>query len=499
MQAVDNVKINKAFSEAIAAGKSLAKGFTASSNPVAGAQSYNLETPAQMLYPVLTPYRNSIPRTEAGFGSQANWDAFVGIRNSITSAGGVEEGKRGGQNQHDLRRYMAAYVTLGAENFVTDEAFKRAKNWGDLLAITARQTTENAMIDQEFAILGGNSSLALGTAPAPTVGKNASGGTLAGGSYSVICVALTPAGLWAVGGTNNGATGQRFVAATAVVPGSVDRTNADGTTTTYNGGSGAPSAATAITGVAANGTLTASIGAAVRGAAGYAWFVGTAGAEKLNTISRTTSVTITADSAVGAQLASTLTGDHSQNSLVHDGLLTIAANPSYGGGWVDCGATSLTPLGGRIAQIDTALAEKWDLYRIQPTRIVVSGADFQLISAKVLGQTNPNVMFTVDPSSSVALTAGRNVGKYMSPITGDMLDIIVHPNMPAGTMLLEATRAPSYAQGITSLVEIECLEDMRMYEWPKTARRQDYGVYSQCVLKHYFPPALTVLTNFSAA
>lgn len=497
---IDNVKINKAFAEAIAAGKSVAKGFTASSNPVAGAQSYNLETPAQMLYPVLTPYRNSIPRTEAGFGSQANWDAFVGIRNSITSAGGVEEGKRGGQNSHDLRRYMAAYVTLGAENYVTDEAYKRAKNWGDLLALTARQTTENAMIDQEFAILGGNSSLALGTTPTPALVKNATGGTLAGGGYSVICVALTPAGLWAVAGTNNGATGQRFASATSIVPGAVSRTNADGTTTTYNGGSAAQSAAAAVTAVAANGSITASIPAAIRGAAGYAWFVGAAGSEKLNTISRTTTVVITADSVGGAQLASALgAGDHSQNSLVHDGLLTIASNATYGGGWVDVGGASLTPLGGRIQQIDTALANQWDLYRIQPTRIVVSGSDFQLIGSKIIGQTNPNVTFMVDPTSPAAVTAGRNVGKYLSPITGDMLDIIVHPNMPAGTMLLEATRAPSYAQGMSNLVEVECLEDMRMYEWPRTARRQDYGVYSQCVLKHYFPPALTLITNFSAA
>jgi len=498
MSPLTNDQINKAFAEAIAAGKSIAKGFTASSNPIAGAQSYNLETPAQMMYPVLAPYRNSIPRKEAGFGSQANWDAFVGIRQDLNSAGGVEEGKRGGANSHDLKRYMAAYVTLGAENFVTDEAFKRAKNWGDLLALTARQTTENAMIDQEFAILGGNASLALGTCPTPTAVKG-TGGALAGGSYSVIAVALTPQGLWSVAGANNGATGQRFVGATSRVPGLVSRTNNDGTVTNFNGGSSAPSAAVAVTGVAANGTITVTIPNAVRGAAGYAIFVGAAGAEKLNTISRTTVAKITSESDAAAQLASTLTADRSQNSLIHDGLLTIAANESYGSQWVDCAGAALTPLGGRIAQIDAILASQWDLYRIQPTRIVVSGLDNQVIGAKILGQSNPNVTYMIDPTSPAAVTAGRNVGKYMSPITGDLLDIIVHPNMPAGTILLEATRAPSYAQGISNLVEIECLEDMRMYEWPKTTRRQDYGVYSQCVLKHYFPPALALITNFSAA
>ena len=101
---------------------------------------------------------------------------------------------------------------------------------------------------------------------------------------------------------------------------------------------------------------------AIQGAAGYAWFWGTAGSELLGAITTINSVSIAAN-ATGTQAASSLgTNDNSTNSLAFDGLLTqtlksgqnayVAAQATGTAG----AGTPLTADGeGGIVEIDTAL------------------------------------------------------------------------------------------------------------------------------------------------
>lgn len=479
----------------------LAKNFTQPSTATTGLQAYDLEAPSKKLYPVLTPLRNKLPRVGGGYAIQANWKAITGI-NSTAVRAGVAEGKRGGQVSHTLSEYLAAYRGIGLEKSVTFEADYAARGFEDVKATAVLQTLQATMIAEELIILGGNTSNALGTTPTPSLSASGSGATLPNGTYSVICVALGVQAYWDLAGLNNGATGQSLVLASATVPAQVTRTNADGSTDTFGGGSAQKSAA-ASQAVTLGQTLFASV-AAVRGAVAYAWFCGTAGSERLEKVTTINSVTFTAPLAGTGQLASALPAqDSSTSSLEFDGLFTLAvksgSNAYYNPlatGTAGTG-TTLTGAGGRVVEIDAALESFYVNYRLQPTEMYVSYQEFRKISAVVLGQTNPAVTFFVDVNARQELVAGRNVGKYMSPITGELIDIVVHPNMVPGTILFYTSNVPAYVDGITQMARIRTRQEYYQIEWPLRTRKYEYGVYCDEVLQHYFPPSMGVLTNIA--
>jgi hypothetical protein len=479
----------------------LTKNFTQPGSATAGIQGYDLEAPSKKLYPLLTPLRNRIPRVGGGFAVQANWKAITGINTTRVRAG-ISEGNRGAQVSHTSAEYFAAYRGLGLEKSVTFEADYAAKGFEDVKALAVQQTLESVMLEEEMILLGGNTSLAMGTTPTPTLAASTTGGTLATQTLSVIVVALGLQSYWDVAGINNGQSGQSFDATTALVRAQITRTNADGSTDTVNAGTAQKSAAATVSVTGATGSVTGTV-ADVRGAVAYAWFWGPAGSERLGAVTTINSVSITALTGGSNQLASTLpSADASTSGLEFDGLLTIASKSALGSyyqalptGTPGVG-TTLTGAGGRVVEIDTALAVWFDKYRLQPNEIHLSFRQFQKITNLVLGQTNPNVMFTVDPNSATqALTAGRNVGKYLSPITGQVIDLIVHPNMPPGTMFFRTTQVPAYLDGVTSLDRVRTRREYHQIEWPLRTRKYEYGVYVDEVLQHYFPPAIGLIKN----
>jgi hypothetical protein len=62
---------------------------------ISGLNFYDLEPGAKLLFPVLTPLRNDIPRVSGKGGIQANWRAVTGINTSSVRAG-ISAGNRGG-------------------------------------------------------------------------------------------------------------------------------------------------------------------------------------------------------------------------------------------------------------------------------------------------------------------------------------------------------------------------------------------------------------------
>lgn len=477
----------------------LTKNFTQPGSATTGLQGYDLEAPAKKLYPVLTPLRNMIPRVGGGFSIQANWKAITGINTTRVRAG-VSEGNRGGQISHTTAEYFAAYRGIGLEKSVTFEADYAAQGFQDLKAEAATQTLQALMIEEEMIDLGGNTSLAMGTTPTPTLVGAGTGGTLAAATWSVICVALSLQSYWDVAGINNGQTGQSLNLSTATVRAQISRTNADGSTDTFGAGTAQKSAAATVATTGSTSSIQASV-ADVRGAVAYAWYWGPSGSEVLGAVTTVNSVLITA-AATGTQTAASLpSADYSTSGLDYDGFLTMASksglNSYYNAlptGTPGAG-TTLTGAGGRIVEIDVALGQFFDKYRLQPDKIYLNFRQFQKITNVVLGQTNPNVMFTVSADAPEVMVAGRNVGKYISPITGEVIDLVVHPNMPPGTILFLSTRVPAYIDGVSTLFRKRTRREYYQIEWPLRSRKYEYGVYADQVLQHYFPPSMGVIKN----
>jgi len=469
--------------------------FSQSGSPTSGLTYYDLEAGAKFLYPVLTPLRNEIPRVSGKGGIQASWRAVTGV-NTTGMRPGVSGGNRSGVITVSTQDYTANYKGLGLEDNVDFEAQYAGMGFDDIRAIATKTLLEASMIAEEIVILGGNSSFQINGGAAtttPTLADVATGGSLLfNTTYRVICAALSvDAVTW--GSVAGG------------VQGSISRTNADGSVDVFGGGTAQVSATQTIT--TANDAvnthrINASLAAAIPGAAGYAWFLGTtAGTERLVAITSSPSASLTALNGAG-QLASSLgAADNSRNTLVFDGLIYQALTANSGSYIANVASTLTADNAGGIVQIETALKSMWDNYRLGPDTMWVNSQQALDISTKILAGGASGAQRFVFNSVQDALNAGVMVRTYLNRYSmagGTTIDIKIHPNMPAGMILMTSKKLPYPISNVGNVCQIRTRQDYYQIEWPLRSRKYEYGVYMDEVLQNYFPPSMALLYNITA-
>ena len=467
--------------------------FAQNGSATSGLTFYDLELGAKSLYPVLTPLRNSTPRVSGKGGIQANWRAITAINTSGVRLG-VSGGNRGGVQSVQTTDYTAAYKGIGLESSTDFEAQYAGQGFDDIRAISARTLLESTMIGEEILILGGNgSAVALGQTPTPTLAAATTGGSLATATYSVICVALTLDGY--INGSVVGGIQQ-----------SITRTNAGpyASSDSFGGGAAGKSSNATVSVTGATGSMTASV-APVIGAMAYAWFWGAAGSEVLGAISSINSIVIAA-TATGTQTAASLsTTDFSKNTLVFDGLLYQALKSgsnatvvTQASGTAGTGTPLTADGAGGVIEIDLVLKSMWDNYRLSPDTIWVNSQEALNISKKILqGNTTAAQRFVFNTVQD-ALGGGIMVRTYLNRFSmsgGSTLSINIHPNMPAGTILMTTSRLPYPLSNVTNLYQMRTRQDYYQIEWPLIKRAYEIGVYADEVLQHYFPPSMGIITN----
>ena len=470
-----------------------AAGYSNPASATTGLQNYNLEAPAKLLFPVLTPFRNRIPRLGIEGGYQANWKAITGINTGAMEIG-LSDGGRGGVPNTTIADYFAVFRELGADDFVTFGAQMRAKGFMDLKSTAVTNLLWALMLAEEALDIGGNTSLPLGRGAQPSVSDASTGGALAANTqYSVIVAPLTMAGL-SSGSIGNG------------VRGLVTRTNIDGTTTTYGGGTGQTSVARTITtandGSAAH-SLTA-VTAVVSGAAGYAWFWGPSGSEVLGAITTINSVVI-ASAAAGTQTAASIAGaDNSTNGLIYDGIITQTNKTGAGyqaimpSGVAGVGTPLTADTKGGIVEFDNALRWFWDNLRLSPTTVWVASQEQQNIKQKVLNAGSNGAQRFMINSDQGNLRGGDMVGAYTNPFSMDgakVLNVRLHPNIPNGTVLFDTETLPYPVSNVPDVLVKRVLQDYQSVDYALTRRRNEFGVSFMGVLQNYFPPAFGVISN----
>ncbi|HUI21010.1 MAG TPA: hypothetical protein VLZ74_08195, partial [Methylocella sp.] len=464
--------------------------YSESTSPTTGLTFYDLEVGAKFLYPVLTPLRNSIPRVSGKGGIQAAWRAVTAINTSGLRFG-VSSANRGGVMAVNSQSYTATYKGIGIETSVDFEAQYAGQGFDDVRAIAAKTGLEALMLGEEAMILGGCTSTALGTTPTPTLATLATGGTLAAQTWSVICAAMTLDGLM-----NGSIAGG--------VQGQITRSNADRTSDTFGGGVAAKSANATITTTGATSSITASV-MPVIGALGYAWFWGPAGSEVLGAITTINSLIIAA-TATGTQTAASLgSSDNSTNALAFDGLIYQALIPGSGSyiytmasGEAGVGTPLTSDSAGGIIEIDTVLKHMWDNYRLSPDTMWVNSQEALNVSRKILSGSQTAAQRFVFDSPQELVGGGIMVRTYLNRFSmqgGSVVDIRVHPNMPAGTILMTTRILPYPLAGVGNVVQIRTRQDYYQIEWPLHTRRYEYGIYADEVLQNYFPPSLAMITN----
>jgi hypothetical protein len=471
--------------------ESLAKNVTIST----GLTAYDLQAPARNLYPTLTPLRNSLPRVaRLNPGDAARWRSIFSVTGSGYDAmGWIPEGQRSASMSYQAVLEVAPYLTLGEEDTVTFEAEAAAQGFEDVNATATLRILQKTMRKEETALLGGNTSLPLGTPGAPALTASGTGATLPAATYSVIVVGLTFEGY-------RNSTLAGGVATTKTITGN------DGNTYTLNGGSSMRSAN--VTQAVTLGQTLFATAPLINGAVAYAWYVGAVGSETLQAITTINSATFSAPLTSGQQAATVVTADNSRNpTLAFDGLLTVGFNPvnnSYvqalASGPAGTG-TFLTPSGrGSINEIDNMLISMWNNYRLSPTVIYVNAQEQKNITAKCLtNASGPLVRYNVDASQSAPyeFTASGVVRWYYNPFTGVEIPMPVHPDLPPGTVLAFCERLPVWYQSneVPNVAEVLTRRDYYRVDWPIHTRRREFGVYTEEVLAVYAPFGVGILTN----
>jgi hypothetical protein len=465
--------------------------FAQNASATSGLTFYDLELGAKFLYPVITPLRNIIPRVSGKGGIQANWRAVTAI-NTTGMRIGVSGGNRGGVQAITTADYTAAYKGIGLEDNVDFEAQYAGMGFDDVRAIAAKVLLEATMVGEEIMILGGNTSVALGTTATPTAAASGTTGTLLTQTLSVICVALAHDAF--VNGSVAGG-----------IQASITRTNADSSTDTFGGGSAQKSAAATASVVTSSANTVPCSVAAKTGAVGYAWFWGPGGSELLGAITTINSVVILA-LATGTQTAASLpSSDQSQNALAFDGLLYQAYKSgsnayffSMATGTAGTGTPLTSDSAGGIVEIDAALKSMWDNYRLSPTTIWVNSQEALNISKKIVAGSTTAAQRFVFESVRDAIGGGIMVRTYLNRFSmsgGSVIDIKIHPNMPAGTILMTTQSLPYPISGVGNIIQIRTRQEYYNIQWPLRSRKFEYGVYADEVLQNYFPPATAVITN----
>jgi hypothetical protein len=488
---------------------------------------YDLRPVVQLLYPFkeLIPLISKLPRVPADGGNAYHWLRITAINTSNVSPG-VSEGNRGARIALAVQGQQATYKTLGLESSVTFDARLGSQNLTpDALGNAVQSTLRATMIAEEQTLILGNASTPLGTTPTPTLTAAGSGSSLAAVEYYVTAVALAGLGWLNYTPWNN-------TTSTGGVPGQVTKTNADGSTDTFGGGSAQPSTAATITPTAGQ-NITASLGANVSNAVAYAWFIGTSVANgRLVGVTQGPEVIINAPASGTAQpLTSLQTGgtyqDNSTNALLPDGILSqiygsvfgsAPANMRTDGGVLpsanismtsggalvynaSIGNTGLTIDGTNVVEFDLLLEAAYNVYKVGFDRILMSASDLAAFSGTMFAGSASNtfrILFDADQTTG-RIVAGRRVTSYLNKFYGNTLDIEVHPYLPPGTVLFWSDRQPYELSGVTNILEAHVRQDYYQIQWPLNTRRYEYGVYVDEVFSCYFTPAFAAIAGLNPA
>jgi hypothetical protein len=479
----------------------------------------DLRGPSYLLYPVNTPFRNSIARkgaVNAGTGTMAQWKY---TRNVGSQYAGVTEGNRTPVSTPDENNAASSYKAIGVERAVTVEAEWGGEGFTGNLADEHLRGLQSLWLQEEGIILLGNdgtgavgqNGFALGTAPAPVAALATTGGTLPNTtSYTGYVVLLT-----AMGNPQNAQYGYQAAPSVAngLVPSFTATSPGNGATLNYSGGMSAISAeSNTVTTANTTSKVTFTVSGYPNGSFGFAWFVSKNGTPTtanafLQAITQFPTFVLTTDAVTNTQAgnAAGLNTDNSAQSTDFTGLLTYAAKYGY---WKDLKGATLTSVpGGQCAEVETVLETIFTSYQAGVETIWGSPDAIKSLSDTILanGGTAPGgVQFYYTRDQQNNVIGGIIVSGYQSryavasPTGANIIPLKMHPMIPAGTLYFDISTNPYPTSRIPATREIFLMRDYYGYEWPAIDRAWRFGTYSNQTLGHYAPWLTAVITGIGA-
>jgi hypothetical protein len=453
------------------------KDLTLTSPLSTGYVAYDLEAPAKLLAPRLTPLRNRIPRGRGvgtahrykritghtGTGTGGVGNIRPGLTDSTTTTFGSLNFIRGAKISYAGDEASVPYLQFGLSSSVPFSAQFSGQGFQDIRATDRSALLWSSLLMEERLLLGGRGTAAgfagaLTTPGTPTLTvRNATtgetGNTANIATLYVYVTAATAFGETVAGSANttgmSAATGKVVdVQLTTLVTGAQQYKVYAGTV------NAAASVWTADLTIAAgaSGIQAAKFG---NGIGTLVVASGTAGAVTIN---------FTGGGTGGAPIAGSNPPASATDSsaLDYDGLLTICSNPSQAGYVRHLGSTFSSNPGDDYNQVFVSL---YDSVKADPDEIFLYGGDRKQMSDLIkLNSNSSSYRITIEQEHSA--TIGAVVTGLQNEVTGKMVDFTVHPWIPQGISPIISWQLPLQNSEVSDVWKAFNVQDYMSLEWP---------------------------------
>lgn len=446
-----------------------------------GAVPYSLEAPALNLWPVVTKFRNAIPRRTIG-GTGHHWKQITKI-DTVPSYGFVAEptdttasttAGRAGFMKWNEKDQSVAFATFGLDDYITfaakygaNTAINSGMNFrtDEVVRLATLQAT---MMREEHAIIGANLSALASTGMTPTL----TGVTqIAAGSGS-----LTPSQAYKIQISALTALGVQSASQGHASADAAGETNAAAATNLTCAASGVGSTSLAMTWPWKSGAVAYNVFADIT-------------TPKYMTTVFSNYYILTTLTPTGYNTNVPNTSDLTADTNGFNGLIPLfVANGGYvaqlggatGATWTSSPASSGAM---NIDQLDAAFLSLFVTYQTGPTRAFINAVDKKKMTAAIAGATvasgtAPYLQFTVQGGDG-NYKGGVSFNGVLNQYTGQNVELVVHPYVPQGTCILWCDNLGEYYPNakIPTPVEMLLAFDYMNVEWARTTLREEFGVY----------------------
>ena len=447
-----------------------------------GLHAYDLEAPAKQLVPRDTPLRNRIAR-QRGVGVAHEYKRITGYTGAKTGGlplihpGQSETAtvtfgslalRRGAKISYNGDDIVVPYRRFALSDEVSWDAQFAGQGYQDLRQLSTTSTLYAMMLLEERMLLAGRGTASgfSGELPAPstpTVTTPAASGdqvAVTGGTGSTVYVDVRATTMWGSGAA----------------------------------GSSGSSAFTA-------GDVISATWTQVPGATGYDVFV--AQASSTPAASALFYVGSTAGNSIVIQGALPTSGRSMQTAITstaydagYDGILSYVLDPDKSG--------YLNYLNGPLtsdAPFQDAFAAMWDARSARPETILCNGNDRRTLSNFLTSTSSASYRIEIQSSTTSGNQAavGALATAIQNEVTGDLVDLEVHPYLERGTMPILSWTLPLPDSNISNTWAVVNNQDYIAVEWPVIEFAYANSVYFQGTFCAYAPEWSGCIAGITAA
>jgi hypothetical protein len=458
-----------------------------------GLIGYELEAPAKVVVPIITPLVNMLPRRKGSGIDIVHWKAITSF-DTARNWGTLADGGTPSQVTYSVTPMQNTLQTISLMNQVSFQAQWRGRSLE--ADVRARRTAEllyQLKITEERWLLGASASLLA--PPAPLVATATSGGSVTAGTYWVQVTAINAQGettplAAAVKIVTTGAT-STITITIFTVP------NATGYNVYIGSGASQPANGSMFIQPSVSGNTNAAqpaIGATVTLADGLTKMPSGEVQPAYFSVTLTAAVASSGANPPLANTAKTFV-DGSGNLLMWDGLIAQAINNAGGAGSLGSQVAAPAATTGQLAlnDVDNLLAAMYLQCAGDPDYCIMNPLDNVRLTNLVVGAGQLRYVVQSTGGDQGELTAQYRVTRYLNKTTGKEMPIILDRYCPQGTMVFLPMSIPFPVPEVSNAVEIETNQEYWGVDFAITDSNFKFADYVDETVKVYFLGGLGVL------